>query len=346
MYVLGSSFVLILLGFLTSCHYLVYSQKLGIGFHSPLFPRIPNCAIKNRPVLRKRTKKKFLISTMFKDEEGFLAEFVSFYKIHGFDKIILWNHESPDRYMDELMPWISTGFVEIKNTSLLNAHPNVLHAKGSKYWKVIALKKEIERQNFLWAITNKYDFYMTSDIDEYVLPIYNNFIGMPHGVYVEDEGHIEVKNPIPFMSLADTIHSLFYDPYTSTYNPLGNTWKPKLYLPLPKYNYAAVPHTLEPLDLLTVEAYLTRYHRSRGMNYYMNVQPKFVYRISGKDIEGGDVMHEKFYGELDYNEYNKVKFSEMQGFLSNCCFFHGCSRVSKHSKTLCSILGIVFSSYI
>ena len=78
---------------------------------------------------------------MFKDEEGFLTEFVAYYKIHGFDHIILWNHGSTDNWHEELLPWISTGFVEVKDTSELSEHPLVLNAKGGSYWKVMALKK-------------------------------------------------------------------------------------------------------------------------------------------------------------------------------------------------------------
>ena len=123
-------------------------------FDSPVAPRVPNCKaiMNNRNRLYKTTKKKLFVATMFKNEEGYLAEFVAYYKIHGFDHIILWDHSSTDNFREELLPWTSTGFVEIRNTSDLALHPNILKArKLDNYWKVMAIKKQIEREAFLWG---------------------------------------------------------------------------------------------------------------------------------------------------------------------------------------------------
>ena len=47
---------------------------------SPTMPRLLNCMKYNLTKLGKKTKRKIFVSTMFKDEEGFLAEFVAYYK--------------------------------------------------------------------------------------------------------------------------------------------------------------------------------------------------------------------------------------------------------------------------
>ena len=97
-------------------------------------------------------KNKLFVAAMFKDEEGYLAEFVAFYKVHGFNHIILWDHNSTDNFRDELLPWTSTGFVQIRSTFEIMLHPHVLRAKNLDiYWRVMALKKQIEREAFLWG---------------------------------------------------------------------------------------------------------------------------------------------------------------------------------------------------
>ena len=70
-------------------------------------------------IISKVTTDKFFLCAMFRDEVGYLAEFVAYYKVHGFDHIILWNHESSDNYIDELLPWIKSGYVEVINTTTI-----------------------------------------------------------------------------------------------------------------------------------------------------------------------------------------------------------------------------------
>jgi len=301
-------------------------------------PRIPKCRAEVNKEVPKSSKKKFLLSTMFKDEEGFLAEFVAFYKIHGFDHIILWDHNSTDNFREEILPWISTGFVEIRSTSVLSSHPNVVKAKGlDKYWKVMSLKKQIEREAFLWGIKNNFDFYLTADVDEFVLPMYDQIVGqnMPEHTRKFDPGFIATENvPLPFISIADAIDSIFNDPALETSSPKP---KPKLYIPLLKYNFNAQPHVLEPVDLLMIESYLTRYSMAKHMNFYGTVMPKYIYRLSGADLQSGPSSTVEFTHGLEYNGYNTVNFTDYQVWLSNCCFFHGCQFTARKKEDVCNV---------
>jgi hypothetical protein len=330
---------LIIVLMLTDCTAKPKSANFKPFLQSPVMPRIPQCKEdlprKGRK-LAKQTKAKFLLSTMFKDEEGFLAEFVAFYKIHGFDHIILWDHNSADNFRQELLPWTSTGFVEVRNVNDLFEHPNVKYAKGGKYWQIIAMKKQIERENWLWGIKNGYDYYLTADVDEYVLPMFDNFPGVPSHLMSIDPGYIDVNAPLPFVTIADAVHSIFSLTLEDRKQKRGR----KMYIPITKYNFNANPHVLEPVDLLTIEAYQTRFSTSRNMNLYMTVQPKFIYRLSGDDLTSGPPSNATFYGNLTYNGYNNVSFTDMQVFHSNCCFFHGCSaKKTRNPKDICMLLG-------
>ena len=318
------------------------SSNFKSFLQSPVMPRVPKCGRGNaigksikKPQLVKETKKKFLLSTMFKDEEGFLAEFVAFYKIHGFDHIILWDHNSADNFKQELLPWTATGFVEIRNVNILFEHPNVKYAKGGKYWQIIAMKKQIERENWLWGIKNGYDFYLTADVDEYVLPMFDNYPQMTTQMMSYDTGYIQENAAIPLITIADAVESIFTLSNTDKRLKRGR----KMYIPIPKYNYNANPHVLEPVDLLTIEAYQTRMRHSRYMNFYMTVQPKYIYRLSGKDLTEGPPSSATFYEDLSFNAFNNVSFTDMQVFHSNCCFFHGCSAKSRNPKDVCALLG-------
>jgi len=81
-----------------------------------------------------------------------------------------------------------------------------------------------------------------------------------------------------------------------------------------KYNFASVPHVLEPVDLLMIESYLTRYDAIGYMNYYMSTQPKFVYRLSGPDIasirqDGLEETYKDSYKDKMTDDYEKLAVS-------------------------------------
>jgi len=126
---------------------------------SPVMPRIPKCYDDRQPIshasgsdrncipeLKKETKKKFLMCAMFRNEEGFLAEFVSYYKIHGFDRIILWNGNSTDEYATELSPWLSSGLVEIRSI------PELIGMTTMYSHTSVEIQKEVERNCLSWGM--------------------------------------------------------------------------------------------------------------------------------------------------------------------------------------------------
>ena len=77
---------------------------------------------------------------------------------------------------------------------------------------------------------------------------------------------------------------------------------------LKRFNFPSTPHILEPVNLLTIEAYQMRYPVIQKMNYYVTTGPKLAIllstsleqRTAGKDL------------------------SATQVFLARCCFIHGC----------------------
>ena len=81
---------------------------------SPVMPRIPKCYDSSQPVnknngnkrncipnLPRHSMKKIMLCSHFKNEEAFLAEFVSYYKVHGFERIVFWDGNSTDNFRTE-----------------------------------------------------------------------------------------------------------------------------------------------------------------------------------------------------------------------------------------------------
>lgn len=82
---------------------------------SPLYLNLPDCIKEEYTPIKKVTKAKGIICPMFKDEEGFLSEFVAYYQMHGIDHIRFYDHESTDRSLTEVEPWIQSGFVSVES---------------------------------------------------------------------------------------------------------------------------------------------------------------------------------------------------------------------------------------
>ena len=68
-----------------------------------------------------------------------------------------------------------------------------------------------------------------------------------------------------------------------------------------KFNFQSAPHTLEPINLLTIEAYQTRVRMHSVLNYYISVAPKCAYSLHSA-------------------EFTK----NTSEFVAKCCHFHGC----------------------
>ena len=101
---------------------------------SPLYLNLPNCEDKTSYTeIKKETKARGVICPMFKDEEGFLSEFVAYYQMHGIDHVRFYNHESADKSLVELQPWIQSGFVSVESnfSQLLDTMPYKKQLKRS-----------------------------------------------------------------------------------------------------------------------------------------------------------------------------------------------------------------------
>lgn len=301
---------------LLSYCYCLHSSDLD----SVVYPRSDSCE-NAKKVFKKATRKKFLLGAMFKDEEGYLAEFLSYYRVQGIDHVILWDNNSTDGSHREIAPWVASGFVDVRDLEPLNERPTVRYSGTAKFYRMMALKKETERQNILWGMLNGFDYYITADLDEYAFAA-PSVRSVPPGT------------PSLHTVLADAVDLLFWPPM----DVRGRSFKPRLYFPITKYNYNSQPHALEPTELLTLEAYLSRYDKPGGMNFYMNVMPKYVYRLSGADLAAGAPTTLPYYGERSFNNYTGLNLTDFQAFLSNCCYIHGCEDKNPRNS-FCFALG-------
>ena len=140
------------------------------GGFSPLFQNLPNCAKGDFIRIEKKTTKKAVVCPMFRDEEGFLSEWVAYYQMHGFDHVFVYNDGSIDNSLVELQPWINAGFVTVKtnfSTETMNIHPKM---KNQAFKAAMATKALLETDCKLEALRMGYDYQMSVDLDEYVIP--------------------------------------------------------------------------------------------------------------------------------------------------------------------------------
>ena len=77
---------------------------------SPFNQHLPDCK-KTYEIeyLEKKTSAKAMACPMFRDEEGFLSEWLAYYKLMGFDHIMMFDDGSLDKGLIELEPWITSG---------------------------------------------------------------------------------------------------------------------------------------------------------------------------------------------------------------------------------------------
>jgi hypothetical protein len=244
---------------------------------NPYYQHLPDCSKDNRESwITKSTKAKGIICPMVRDEVGFLSEWVAYYELHGFNHIRFYDDKSgPDAFV-ELEPWIKSGFVSIVSnwtSTSLGLSPHV--TKNNKFMFKMAQKFLIDVQCKKYAIKRGFHFYLSLDIDEYVIPYKKH------------------------LTIVDTV-----------VESAQRTGRAAIFIG--KSNFASTPHILEPINLLTLEAYQTRMKEHNKMNYYTSVQPKFGVLLNFPP------------------EYNEVEISRFQftnvslQFITFCCGFHGC----------------------
>jgi hypothetical protein len=129
-------------------------------------------------------------------------------------------------------------------------------------------------------------------------------------------------NEVPYVTIADVVDEVYS-------NHGGDT--PRLTISMDRYQYTAAPHLLEPIDLLTIEAYNVRYLDVNRYNFYgPDVLPKMVFRLSGYDLmasSGAEKQKNKLLKEFNMADYNSdadSSFSVSELWLSNCCYQFGC----------------------
>jgi hypothetical protein len=213
---------------------------------SPFNQNLPDCSKDDITYIEKKTKAKAIACPMIRDEEGFLSEWLAYYKIMGFDHIMIFNDGSIDKSTEELLPWINSGFVTLKS----NWSVDDMKLRGpfvkNAFKKAMAVKAMLETECKLKAIEWGYQYFLSVDIDEYVIPAKS-------GVTFVDE----------------------FERWT-------NTTGRQVYC-MGKYNFQSGPHVLEPVHLLMIEAYQSRMKLPAKMNYYTSVAPKCGYRFNGKE---------------------------------------------------------------
>lgn len=184
--------------------------------------------------------------------------------MHGFDHIMIFNDESQDGGLRELEPWIQNGFVSVHEnwtTDSLNVNPDFLR---NDFKKAMTTKALLESNCKATALSWGYDFYVSLDIDEYLIP--------------RESG----------ITIVDALVKW------------ANSTQRSVYC-IAKNNYASTPHILEPINLLTIEAYQSRMPITSKMNYYMSVAPKCAYQLTAS-----------------YFSANTSRY------IGECCHFHGC----------------------
>ena len=216
----------------------------GVNYNSDSSPynqEFPDCTKSpNSEPLITKSKLKVLSCPMIRDEEGFLSEWAAYYKVHGFSHVMFFDDGSTDDFMKELKPWIESGFVSVKH------NVSIASMRGTRmktpFMKAMAKKAIYESVCMQQANKWGYDYYLSLDLDEYVLP---------------HEQHLS------FVDMID----------------LWQTKSKRKMFCMMKYNFASVPHIAEPVHLLTIEAYQTRMAGPGKMNHYTSVAKKCMYKL-------------------------------------------------------------------
>jgi len=245
------------------------AKSKGADTRSPYWQWLPDCTTQSRPAIFKKTSKRGIVCPLVKDEEGFLSEWVGWYEMQGFDKVIFFDNNSTTSFA-EIQPWIESGFAEIRRDWWLVHDPHLFQGHASvskKYERIMRIKMFAEIECKKLAVKEGIDIFVSVDLDEYLVPL------SPDNTAIDELAYWFKKTTRGFM-LID------------------------------KLNFSPTPHFLEPINLLTIEAFQTRYSDAGRMNYYTSVARKVALLLFG--------------GE-DYTNYTQEMFIY-------CCDFHGCGQ--------------------
>ena len=146
-------------------------EDMKIEERSPLYQNLPNCAKNDFVRIKKKTTKRAVLCPMIKDEEGFLSEWVAYYQMHGFDHIYLYDDGSTDRSLVELKPWIDSGFVTVKSNFNQDSLKVKKVLRSDAFRAAMAVKALLETDCKLEAMKMGYDYQMSIDMDEFIIPM-------------------------------------------------------------------------------------------------------------------------------------------------------------------------------
>ncbi len=133
--------------------------------YSPFQQHLPECT-QSYPRVMKKTQHKAIVCPMFRDEAGFLSEWIAYYQMHGFDHVMLFDDGSTDQYRDEIYPWLKSGFVSVKSNWTLDSLEINPAFTRNEFKKVMTSKALLERQCKLQAKAWNYTYFVSLDIDE------------------------------------------------------------------------------------------------------------------------------------------------------------------------------------
>lgn len=236
---------------------------LEVDVKSPYYQHLPDCSKSDYQRVFKKTTTKGIVCPMIKDEIGFLSEWTAYYEMQGFDHIIFFDNNSTTS-LAELDPWIKSGFVTIERDWWVN-EPGLFRNKKNKFGDMMRVKMLSEMICKRKAIAMGYEVFVSVDMDEYLMPTSNSITVMDELVHLFN---VTTRGMVV----------------------------------LSKHNFPPAPHILEPINLLTIEAYQTRMNEPGKMNYYTSIAGKVALRLQGSP--------EYTNGTTEY--------------LANCCDFHGC----------------------
>jgi len=211
--------------------------------------------------IEKKTSAKAGTCVMVKDEAGFISEFMAYYVVHGFSHIIFYDDKSSDGGLKELDPWIERGYASIRKDWEGYYGPE----KATTWGKQMSQKKMMERDCKMHLHHIGMDYHISVDVDEYEMPVH------------------------PGVTLVDALDTFF-----SKYPKRG-------IFNVNKLNFQATPHILEPIELLQIEAYQTRFHMPNKFNPKNGVMKKTMYRL-----------HSPHYSNATLR------------LVLECCTFHSC----------------------
>lgn len=190
---------------------------------------------------------------------------------------MMFDDNSTDNGLEELKPWIETGFVSVRRDwthESLNANSALL--EDDHFNRSIAYKNLLESDCKKAAISWDYDIFVSLDIDEYLMPIKKG------------------------VTIVDALEEWF----TATQRSLNL---------IPKLNFQSAPHLLEPVHMLTIEAYRSRMKDLHHLNYYDLVSPKVALYFRGANFTSNTTL-----------------------YLADCCFFHNCWGTDYRAGTFCA----------